>query len=58
MFDHFGSVVKLMPADFGVRQGRSTKVALMAKAWTMQGGHGPLARPAGLPARLSGERRT
>jgi len=57
MFDHFGSVVKLMPADFGVRQGRS-KVALMAKAWTMQGWHGPLARPAGLPARLSGAGRT
>jgi hypothetical protein len=38
-------------------QGRF-KVALMAKAWTMQGWHGPLARPAGLPARLSGAGRT
>ena len=26
----------------------------MAKAWTLPGWHGPLARPAGLPARLSG----
>ena len=30
----------------------------MAKAWTLQGWHGPLARPAGLPARLSGAGRT
>jgi len=30
----------------------------MAKAWTIPGWHGPLARPAGLPARLSGEGRT
>jgi len=38
-------------------QGRS-KAALMANAGTMQGWHGPLARPAGLPARLSGAGRT
>ena len=30
----------------------------MAKAWTLQGGHGPLARTAGLPARRSGAGRT
>ena len=30
----------------------------MAKAWTLQGWQGPLARPAGLPARLSGAGRT
>ena len=41
----------------GVLQGRS-KVALMAKAWTLQGWHRPLARPAGLPARLRGAGRT
>ena len=30
----------------------------MANAWTMPGWNGPLAHPAGLPARLSGEGRT
>ena len=30
----------------------------MANAWILPGWHGPLARPAGLPARLSGAGRT
>jgi len=34
------------------------KVHPMANAWTMPGWHGPPARPAGLPARLSGAGRT
>ena len=46
-----------LPTLWTLWPGRS-KVALMAKAWTTQGWHGPLARPAGLPARRSGAGRT